>query len=316
MTDDTYLGLFFLVPSCLILIIYALEARRQGWPVGAWFHQGKAQLLGWAGLAGAVIFTFVRAEKPITGLLIVGGVSLVLIAPVALGNLREKSQPVSLACFAIGVLILTYVGVGPHIGTAERLTAANAPAFEPATTPQLTFQPTPKTYRYSFESGGSRYSFNSSEMLTDAQVAALAPEVVSQYEAEHTTDKIVMTPLAGSAQNITPNQEFFEWDKPAILKGTVHEDTFNNCCVDGKESRQVYHYLRPDMRVDIIDKSNTDPQPSMRGVQKVQLGSAGFDNMAEGERVTVSCKALWYGNTGHYALPAYCYEATSISTTD
>ena len=77
MTDDMYLGLFLLVPSSMILIIYSIEAPKRGWPIGTFFVQGTASLMGYAGLIGAVAFPVVKASHPFLGLVVVGGVSVV-----------------------------------------------------------------------------------------------------------------------------------------------------------------------------------------------------------------------------------------------
>lgn len=103
-----------------------------------------------------------------------------------------------------------------------------------------------------------------------------------------------------------------EWGKSAMLKGTLRSGKFTNCCVFGKETKQRYSFIRLEKPADIISRIDDEAEPAMRNVQAIQLGgeaNTDFNSMKEGQQIMVSCKELWYGNTGHYALPAYCNEA-------
>lgn len=86
---------------------------------------------------------------------------------------------------------------------------------------------------------------------------------------------------------------------------------FDDCCVGGQETKQRYFFIRLERKIDIISQFNDETEKTMKGVELVQLGAkqADLGNLKEGQTITVSCKDLWYGNTGHYALPAYCTEA-------
>lgn len=127
-------------------------------------------------------------------------------------------------------------------------------------------------------------------------------------------------PVSPSAEkaHTGPSRQQFEWGKTAILKGSFHLGIFTNCCLLGKETKQRYYFIRLGMNADIISQVNDETEPTLRDVQTIQLDSgknAYFNNMKDGEEIAVSCKELQYGNTGHYALQAYCSEATPMLPT-
>lgn len=111
--------------------------------------------------------------------------------------------------------------------------------------------------------------------------------------------------------SLTNSRQQYKWGLPALLEGTIHSGTFNNCCISGKSTKQKYYFIRLKEATEIIGQDNDESEPSMSNVRTIQLGEefADFRKLKIGQKVSVSCKELWYGNTGHYALPAYCSEA-------
>jgi len=102
-----------------------------------------------------------------------------------------------------------------------------------------------------------------------------------------------------------------EWGKSAVLSGIFSSGVFTSCCIAGKETKQQYYFIQLEEKIDIVSRIDDETEPTIRNVETVQLGgaSADFSNFTGGQRITISCKNLWYGNTGHYALPVYCTEA-------
>ena len=99
-----------------------------------------------------------------------------------------------------------------------------------------------------------------------------------------------------------------KWEAPATLSGTLESGVFENCCVNGEASEQKYTFLRPDSKIGI--EPNGEDEPGMENVEAIQLGGT-FPNVRDGQHIVVNCKQVWRGNTGHYALPVYCNEATA-----
>jgi len=113
------------------------------------------------------------------------------------------------------------------------------------------------------------------------------------------------TPTPASRQQV-------EWNKPATLSGTFHSGSFDACCEKGQPIRSRYFFIRLPNKLDVISQEDSEFSPTIRNVETVQLGvsAASFGNVKEGQAITVSCKPLWFGNTGHYALPVYCRDAS------
>jgi hypothetical protein len=109
-----------------------------------------------------------------------------------------------------------------------------------------------------------------------------------------------------------------DWGKPAALNGTFGIGTFNSCCVAGKESKQTYFFIRLENKVDVISDVNDETEPTMQNVDTIELGVKAADVRAlkVGQEIAVSCKALWFGNTGGYALPVYCTDAKKVEAAE
>jgi hypothetical protein len=80
-----------------------------------------------------------------------------------------------------------------------------------------------------------------------------------------------------------------------------------------QDGRVTYHAVRLSKPVNMIGGKDEGADPTMRGIQEIQLEQgARFKGARTGERIAVRCSSLWYGNTGHYALPVYCKGAIRI----
>lgn len=112
-------------------------------------------------------------------------------------------------------------------------------------------------------------------------------------------------PPANGAQSLN-------WNMPATLVGTLQTGTFSNCCFNGKAIKDKYYFVRLEEKIAVNGRPNDDVEPPLQGVQMIQLGginAANFPSARVGAKVSVICKELWPGNTGHYALPVYCSDA-------
>lgn len=104
------------------------------------------------------------------------------------------------------------------------------------------------------------------------------------------------------------------WDQPTVLQGTYHQSNFTNCCFEGKEQETPYAQLQLKRAVDILDVFGDFGEDVTANVTQVQIGAntSLLAGIKDGDLIDVHCKSLWQGDTGHYALPAYC-EAGQIS---
>lgn len=104
-----------------------------------------------------------------------------------------------------------------------------------------------------------------------------------------------------------------KWNSSAELIGVLGYGDFKNCCFQGKTVKDKYVFLKLQDKVDVISEFEDDEfEPNFKDVDKVQLGLGDdiFKKVKVGHKVTVLCKSLWFGSTGHYALPVYCSEPT------
>ena len=108
-----------------------------------------------------------------------------------------------------------------------------------------------------------------------------------------------------------PNAMPLFWDQPAVLRGTYFQSHFSNCCFDGKEKETSYNQLQLAGAVDIVDAFGGTGDEVTGDVTLVQIGAAPelLTGIKDGDAIDVRCKTLSEGNTGHYALPAYCDAA-------
>lgn len=96
------------------------------------------------------------------------------------------------------------------------------------------------------------------------------------------------------------------WDQQQVtLRGIVHKGVFEECCFDGETRQSNYYYLALKDKIDIIARNRFELQ--MTDLDSIQLGGT-MDAMKEGQSLTVICKEVHYGNTGHYAMSAYCTD--------
>ena len=97
---------------------------------------------------------------------------------------------------------------------------------------------------------------------------------------------------------------------PATLEGAYGFDAFDQCCVDGKETRQRFAFVRLDRSIYLHELGPDARAKNENLVGAVQLGVSpvSIDTIAPGQRISVKCSSLDEGETGHYALPAYCRE--------
>ena len=86
--------------------------------------------------------------------------------------------------------------------------------------------------------------------------------------------------------------------------------SFENCCFEGKVIQEKYYFLRLQSPITL------DKDPSFEPLMEhLQMVSVGIDDplppeISVGGLVTVQCKNIWFGATGHYPLPAACVFAT------
>ena len=104
--------------------------------------------------------------------------------------------------------------------------------------------------------------------------------------------------------NINQYHLTFKFGRPATLSGIIKTSTFANCCINGKETISKYRFLDLNPPVDFLNGIDGDKV----GTKDVQIDPAwsGFSSIPDGSHVTVKCKDIWEGMTGHYALPVYC----------
>lgn len=108
------------------------------------------------------------------------------------------------------------------------------------------------------------------------------------------------------------SEEKLEFGKPAILNGIFNIGTFENCCAAGKGTKQKYYFIQLKKKTEVISQINDETEPTMQSVEVIQLGgvaTTNFRKISKGTKITASCKDLWYGSNGHYALPVYCTDA-------
>ncbi len=105
----------------------------------------------------------------------------------------------------------------------------------------------------------------------------------------------------------------YQWNDSATFSGVLGYGDFKNCCFQGKTVKDKYVFLELRDKFDVFSEfENDELEPNLKDVDKVQLGigSEIFKKVKVGHKVTVFCKSLWFGSTGHYALPVYCSEPT------
>ena len=159
---------------------------------------------------------------------------------------------------------------------------------------------------YNIRCGQFRYRKNdyaSAERYVENNRAAIVQEGLDRLKSWRPS-------AAPQSSNTQPSATNYSWYKPATIQGIYHRSTFTNCCINGKESQDAYNDLELLETADIIGGTNP-----LRGVKHIQIGikSDQLLGISEGDKVTVECKSLWEGNTGHYALPVYC-DASSVKS--
>jgi hypothetical protein len=91
-----------LTASSYLLIAYSPTANQRGWPQGTFFNSGKAAILGWLGLIGGLIASYMTSG--FTGLLGVG-IGTWLLTGAVLGWFRSQSQIISVIGFFAGCIL-------------------------------------------------------------------------------------------------------------------------------------------------------------------------------------------------------------------
>lgn len=152
---------------------------------------------------------------------------------------------------------------------------------------------------------------NSSAQNSAAGTASVPSSTTQSQSGQGVADSATNTSQqnqsAGQAPTAVSAASRLEWNKPAILTGTIGTDVFENCCFEGKETRTSYVLVHLASKVSIIGDS--EEEPTLNDVDAVQLGVAVRDvksMVRNKQHVTVMCEQLWTGNTGSYALPVYC----------
>lgn len=111
--------------------------------------------------------------------------------------------------------------------------------------------------------------------------------------------------VAGQIEQAFCNARPMLLNSPGTLAGTIRSGTFEDCCQNGKSKMSRYRYLvlaRPTTFV------GTDSGVDMQGVTQVQISAqwSGFKSTPDGSVVTIRCREISEGTTGHYALPIFC----------
>lgn len=106
----------------------------------------------------------------------------------------------------------------------------------------------------------------------------------------------------------------FMWNKPAVLKGILMRGQFSNCCTSGVAENANFYSVRLEKDTGMTGENGDEGKPNIDFVREVQIESSAVKTAEKskiGKVVRVSCIALIFGNTGHYARPVYC-EGASI----
>jgi hypothetical protein len=105
---------------------------------------------------------------------------------------------------------------------------------------------------------------------------------------------------------VLPFRPQINWDQQQVtLRGTLRKGSYEECCFEGKARQSDYYYLALKEKIDIVAKNKYElPLPDL---DSIQVGGK-TDAIKEGQSVTVICKEIRYGNTGHYARSAYCAD--------
>ncbi|MNQ05139.1 hypothetical protein D3C85_178690 [compost metagenome] len=105
----------------------------------------------------------------------------------------------------------------------------------------------------------------------------------------------------------------FMWNKPAVLKGILMRGKFSNCCTAGLAENANFYFVRLEKNTGMTGENADEDKPNIDVVREVQIESSAVKTSDEskiGKVVRVSCIALIFGNTGHYARPVYCEGAS------
>ena len=101
-------------------------------------------------------------------------------------------------------------------------------------------------------------------------------------------------------------------DQPATLTGTYKTDVFDNCCENGQEKKQPYGEVRLGRSIVLYDpppNANAEDEYPIAAVELGGLTAVQRSSIGDGASISVTCSSLYEGNTGHYALQAYCKDA-------
>jgi len=99
-----------------------------------------------------------------------------------------------------------------------------------------------------------------------------------------------------------------KWNAPTTLSGVLKSGVYTDCCNNGEGRTENYLFLHLDSKVTMTQGDDADEEPGIDGVENIELGFASIPNVNEGQHIVVACKQIWFGNTGHYALPVFCEE--------
>lgn len=97
----------------------------------------------------------------------------------------------------------------------------------------------------------------------------------------------------------------YQFDKPAQFTGTFHQGVFENCCTNGESVNTPYFYLTLPKEATFNGGINGTFKQSDIQIERIVNA---FSSVRDGQTITVVCKDLWEGTTGHYALSVYCKD--------
>ena len=177
---------------------------------------------------------------------------------------------------------------------------------------------------YNIRCGQFQYrknNYTSAERYVENNRAAIAQEGLNRLKSWRGVTPPITTPSAELPAGFTldkpqgtpdSNLEKKFWYKPTKLEGVYHKKTFMNCCFQGLERKDNYNDLQLSNPVDVIPAAG-DTTAKQLAVTNIQISYSKnmMNGVKDGDKISVKCKTLWEGNTGHYALPVYC-DAESV----
>ena len=100
--------------------------------------------------------------------------------------------------------------------------------------------------------------------------------------------------------------------QPATLTGVFASGTFEDCCYEGQSKNRSYGSIRLDHSITLRDLGPNARAVNENLIGDVELGGLTSElhaSIGAGRRVSVACSSIFIGDTGHYAVGAFCKDA-------